>query len=281
MVVKGKFSRKPPKPTIIIPKNHNPFIPAINALKKKPLQQDAINLLYQIANIVTPIMKEYGLKIKKLTEMSPKDDNLLGLNINKGFEIKLRLREARNDLQFLSINQLVGTMLHELTHNTFGPHDVNFYKLLDEYTDKQTSYMTQGVNGESLFSKFQGDGKTLGGINKNDINSSRLNKLDKKFIMGVSKLGGEIKQGDIRKLAAEAAIKRYEDNKWCHDLQEEELIDDELIGNLQINDTEDEGDDEEQEDDVIIISEEKIKRNNEVIVIDSDEEDNIRKRPRM
>ena len=55
-----------------------------------------------------------------------------GLNINRGAEVKLRLREFDSTDKFLPYEAIVGTMLHELCHNDIGPHNAQFYKLLDE-----------------------------------------------------------------------------------------------------------------------------------------------------
>ena len=49
-----------------------------------------------------------------------------------GAEVKLRLRRPNNELDFLPYNQILDTMLHELCHNEFGPHNTHFYNLLDE-----------------------------------------------------------------------------------------------------------------------------------------------------
>jgi hypothetical protein len=39
-----------------------------------------------------------------------------GLNVNRGQEIRIRLRPADREGDFLPMEDLVGTMLHELTH---------------------------------------------------------------------------------------------------------------------------------------------------------------------
>ncbi|PPR06605.1 hypothetical protein CVT24_001790 [Panaeolus cyanescens] len=50
---------------------------------------------------------------------------------------------------FLPENNLIGTMLHELTHNIHGPHDEEFYKYLDDlkeefYDLQQSDYSSEG-----------------------------------------------------------------------------------------------------------------------------------------
>ena len=63
---------------------------------------------------------------------SPANPSLLGLNIGGGAEVKLRLRRPNNELDFFPYDQILDTMLHELCHNRYGPHNADFYNLLDE-----------------------------------------------------------------------------------------------------------------------------------------------------
>lgn len=80
--------------------------------------------------------------------MDPDDDRLqkngaasgactLGYNQNAGQRIYLRLRN--DNLQgFRSYNGLINTLLHELSHNVFGPHDENFWRL---FAQLKTEYL--------------------------------------------------------------------------------------------------------------------------------------------
>lgn len=63
---------------------------------------------------------------------SPGNPSLMGLNIGGGSEVKLRLRRSNNELDFFPYTQILDTMLHELCHNEYGPHNTQFYNLLDE-----------------------------------------------------------------------------------------------------------------------------------------------------
>lgn len=65
---------------------------------------------------------------------SPGNKSLLGLNINRGAEIRIRLRQPSSDLAFYPYEHVLGTMLHELAHMARGPHDAQFYAVLDELT---------------------------------------------------------------------------------------------------------------------------------------------------
>ena len=62
----------------------------------------------------------------------PRNPRLLGLNVGAGVEVKLRLRRAGRDHDFIPYEEVLDTMLHELCHNQRGPHDAQFYKLWDE-----------------------------------------------------------------------------------------------------------------------------------------------------
>ena len=76
--------------------------------------------------------------------MYPRSTNLLGLNINRGAKICLRLRDAARPDAFLEHAEIVRTyvaarsrsMLHELAHNVRGPHDTQFYTTLTQLTDE-------------------------------------------------------------------------------------------------------------------------------------------------
>ena len=56
---------------------------------------------------------------------------VLGYNVNRGQEIHLRLRT--DDLRgFRRYARVRETLLHELTHNVHGPHDVHFKRLCSQ-----------------------------------------------------------------------------------------------------------------------------------------------------
>ena len=79
---------------------------------------------------------------------------LQGLNVNGGrgktSEIRLRLRHHHAPNAFLAYEDVLGTMLHEITHNVRGPHDAEFYKLLDEVTKECEDFMARGIAGTGI-----------------------------------------------------------------------------------------------------------------------------------
>ncbi|KAF9532087.1 WLM domain-containing protein [Crepidotus variabilis] len=146
------------------------------------------------------------------------------LDINGGQKILVRLRYAGSSDAFLPQEQVVGTMLHELTHNVHGPHDDKFYKFLaglqDEYDDLQRS----GYAGEGFYS----EGKRLGGVTHNLpphlARAKALEAAEKRRQNAAILAGGGQKLGSAlgrnyglspRELAARAAEQRIKDDRSC------------------------------------------------------------------
>ena len=123
------------------------------ALKGMPRGDEALRLLRSVGEAVKPIMIKHqwcewcgneqdeqrfltrqhaGLPL--LVEIFPKQELLLGFNVNAGRKIGLRLRRAGKTESFLDMDSIVETMLHELAHNLRGPHDGIFFAHLDTLT---------------------------------------------------------------------------------------------------------------------------------------------------
>ena len=90
---------------------------------------EALKMLRKIASLVKPIMRKRGWTVQILAEFLPTEQMLLGLNVNRGYRICIRLRYHNNPDLFLPEEQVVDTMLHELCHNVWGDHDSNFHTL--------------------------------------------------------------------------------------------------------------------------------------------------------
>jgi hypothetical protein len=187
-------------------------IPLVVPLKRQQNIPEAQKLLEKLNNHVVRIMKKRNWKVGSLHEFYPTNPNLLGVNINRGKQIKIRLRQPYDNNVFLDFHDLIGTMLHELTHIKFGPHDQKFYALLDEiYTEYE----------KDLDDGFKPDGDVLGG---NHLTKEQQIKLvEKRAVLGKLMHSGGRKLGsggksdarNIRILVAEAAEKRARDSKWC------------------------------------------------------------------
>lgn len=91
----------------------DPLIEEYSHEKQRPRESEALVMLRKVASIVKPIMRQRDWKVGVLSEFYPEDRTLLGLNVNRGAKILLRLRHAGDQKQFLPLEQVVDTMLHE------------------------------------------------------------------------------------------------------------------------------------------------------------------------
>ncbi|GHJ84331.1 hypothetical protein NliqN6_0733 [Naganishia liquefaciens] len=194
-------------------------------LAKKPYSEKAEQLLLKVASLVKPIMVKHGWKVGTLAEMFPDNPSLLGLNVNRGAKILLRLRPHQSPDTFYDQDQLVLVMLHELTHNVHGPHDASFYKLLGELEEEWYELKRKGYSGDG----FHSDGARLGGSRGTPQHIGRIKGLEaaerrraKSTLMGRGgRLGGTPTRGVVkspREMAVEAAERRRADDKACsHD----------------------------------------------------------------
>lgn len=196
------------------PVNKNPHVIKVAVLQKKVNKEDALNLLKDIAHSVSYLMKEYQFKVGSLVEFYPRDKRLLGMNVNKGVKIMLRLRSPENEFQFLPRESIMGTMLHELTHNLFGAHDNKFYSKLDELRGRQWTIEQQG-----LFDTFLGNGRRLGGkpVRDRDLIRRQRNQVIRSRGRKLGSLTGEQGRRTPKEMAAIAAERRANDKKWCGD----------------------------------------------------------------
>lgn len=92
---------------------HDPLIREFEHEKFRPREAEALHTLRKVASLVKPIMRQRGWKVGILTEFWPPEKNLLGLNWNHGQKICLRLRYPYDERQFLPLEEVVDTMLHE------------------------------------------------------------------------------------------------------------------------------------------------------------------------
>ncbi|KAG7664197.1 uncharacterized protein J8A68_002260 [[Candida] subhashii] len=264
MVLKGygsynKGTKQPNKPSPVS------NIGRIGSLNRYPDKEYANSLLHDVAKLVAPIIHENNFKVGTLCEMFPNDPNLLGLNVNRGQKILLRLRYHSNDRSFYPMSDIVGTFLHELTHNLYGAHDQKFYDFLDKLKKRfeEIQYggganMNYRCEEERLGSKYDAFS------NAATIRDKRLKELSKpKYKAEVRVLGsgsslgpgkarptntGPIdpvqKQRQLRLLMLEAAERRQRDSKWCHSeaVGKEEVPDDADLDIIEIGDDDDDGD---------------------------------------
>lgn len=94
-------------------REHDPLVHEYQHERRLPRESEALYVLRKIASLVKPIMRRRSWSVGTLCEFYPRERNLLGLNINGGQKICLRLRYQSDDRQFLPVEQVVDTMLHE------------------------------------------------------------------------------------------------------------------------------------------------------------------------
>merc|ERR1712232_852680 len=148
--------------------------------EKTPHAFAAMNLLEKLATDpgIVAIMEERELVVGTLGEMDPIDDRfmqqkekeggcLLGYNTNAGARIDLKLRT--DDLQsFRSYPELASTLIHELSHNWVGEHNLlfwtNYAQMRAEYFYSHASLQSTIVRGRTTADIAGLDKKSLENI---------------------------------------------------------------------------------------------------------------------
>lgn len=131
----------------------------ITHLTDMPQADVAEKTLRKMASLVKPIIRAHGWRVGMLGEFYPDEEGLLGLNCGHGQTIHVRLRHGSNPAAFLPFEMSMDTLLHELCHNTFGPHDAKFHAMWDQVRDEYWALKQKGFTGES----FLGRGYKVGG----------------------------------------------------------------------------------------------------------------------
>lgn len=144
----------------------------------------------------------------------------LGLNIDRGRKICLRLRYPGDQSQFMPIENVVDTMLHELCHIVHGPHNADFHALWDQLRDEQQGLIMKGYTGEGFLS----EGRRLGGGRMPAHEARRLAReaAEKRRRQPAGtgpgiRLGGAAPRPgqDIRRIIANAAERRNKTLEGC------------------------------------------------------------------
>ncbi|KAI9648525.1 hypothetical protein NHQ30_003160 [Ciborinia camelliae] len=194
------------------------LISSYSHLKVQKREDEALHSLKKIASLVKPIMRARNWRVGTLTEFYPDQQNLLGLNVNRGQKICLRLRYPGDRNQFLPMEEVVDTMLHELCHNEIGPHNQQFHALWDQLRKEHEGLTAKGYTGEGFLS----EGKSLGGRRVPQHEARRLARIAaekrQKGLKGSDqKLGGRpVPYGtDIRKVIVDAIERRNKVLKGC------------------------------------------------------------------
>lgn len=193
---------------------------AYEHLKHLPREKEALVMLRKAASIVKPIMRKRGWKIGTLAEFLPDEPQLLGLNINRTERILIRLRYHHDSRQFLPMEQITDTLLHELSHIIWGPHDHNFNNLWNELRDEHQSLLAKGYTGEGFLSagnKLGGKRIPLEEMRRQARIAAEKRKATTNANTGGHRLGGDrvSRDVDMRKVIADAATRRNSIIQGC------------------------------------------------------------------
>ncbi|EOA86332.1 uncharacterized protein SETTUDRAFT_161218 [Exserohilum turcica Et28A] len=194
---------------------------AYEHLKHLPRDGEALHTLRKAASMVKPMMRKRGWKVGTLAEFLPDEPQLLGLNINRTERILIRLRYHHDSRQFLSMEQVTDTLLHELCHIVIGPHNVDFNNLWNELREEHQSLLMRGYTGESFLSQ----GQKLGGkripldeMRRQARVAAEKRRAAPKANAGGHRLGGSRPTAhgvDMRKVIADAASRRSSIIEGC------------------------------------------------------------------
>ncbi|ORZ41438.1 WLM domain-domain-containing protein, partial [Catenaria anguillulae PL171] len=176
----------------------NPLIGTVLSLKRQKNSDKALDMLMQAANLFLP-----------------KDPMLLGLNVNRGLEIRIRLRPHYAPDKFYPFDDILGTVLtSRLVHNRISPHNDAFNALLDELWREVDDMRASGCTG---------DGARIGGRNAADSKKAAADAAERRRKLGMLSSGGGQRLGGSRtnkgltprEAAAQAALRRHMDATRC------------------------------------------------------------------
>ena len=172
-----------------------------------PPPSEALKLLHQLASDagILGIMKKYGWNVGLLSEMPPAGKVgvspvcILGVNINQGQEISMRLRT--DDLKgFRKYDAIRQTLIHELAHMVYSEHDNSFKELNSQLKrEVQALDWRNAPGGKTAGVPGAGGAPTLSLGKEPAAPSSRLG----------GRIGGEaVPVANARSAAAAAALRR-------------------------------------------------------------------------
>ncbi|KAL2007975.1 hypothetical protein VTN00DRAFT_7957 [Thermoascus crustaceus] len=201
-----------------MPREFDPLIDEFQHDKSKPREAEALLMLRKVASLVKPIMRQRCWRVGALCEFYPQERNLLGLNMDGGRKILLRLRQPYDERQFLSFEAITDTMLHELCHIVHGPHNQQFHALWDQLRRELEELIAKGYTGEGFLS----NGRRLGGqrIPLHEARRRARAAAERRRTLTAGsgqRLGGTpiLRGTDMRAVIANAAQRRIEVMKGC------------------------------------------------------------------
>lgn len=181
-------------------------------------------LLERAAQEVLPVMQQRSWHVRLLQEFYPTQEGLLGVNINRGSAIKVRLRRPRDAASLLPYPDVLGTLLHELCHNVHSNHSAAFYDLLDElWSEVEGGAGAAAGGGTKTAPSFTGEAHRLD-HGKRNLSQAEARRAAvaaaqrRRTATGSGRAlgGGKAPRGrSARELAVEAAARRAGDARSC------------------------------------------------------------------
>ena len=201
----------------------------------------AREFLERLVKVTSPVLRRRGWRVGQLKEFYPSSPGLLGLNKNHGECIMIRLRRPGDETQFFEWHTIMGTMVHEITHNQIGNHSAEFYELMDvlygevekveDGTDKSAGVGSGAADGEPV---FEGKSRRLGGKFGRNVPIERrsdaaaiaaLQRFKYTPLCSTQRLGGSggggvvpLTKDELRRRAAVAADRRLRDREACREI---------------------------------------------------------------
>ncbi|KAH7890919.1 WLM-domain-containing protein [Phlebopus sp. FC_14] len=123
-----------------------------------PKPETAVARLTKLSNdpAIRHVMQKHKFSVGVLTELAPHEHpGLLGLNVNAGQAIKLRIRsdDYEGFRPYLEVRRV---LCHELAHNVWGEHDNNFKELNSLLNKEVAEFEAAVANGTHYLSDVKG-----------------------------------------------------------------------------------------------------------------------------
>ncbi|KAF9233483.1 WLM-domain-containing protein [Melanogaster broomeanus] len=130
----------------------------IEPLSHLPKPDTALERLTRLSNdpAIRYILQKHRFSVGVLTELAPHEQpGLLGLNVNAGQAIKLRIRTDAYDgfRPYLDVRRV---LCHELAHNVWGDHDNNFKELNSQLNREVAEFEAAEKRGTHFLSDIRG-----------------------------------------------------------------------------------------------------------------------------
>ncbi|KAF8555673.1 WLM-domain-containing protein [Imleria badia] len=130
----------------------------IEPLSHLPKPETALERLSKLSNdpAIRHIMQKHKFSVGVLTELAPHEQpHLLGLNVDAGQSIKLRIRTDAYD-GFRPYLEVRRVLCHELAHNVWGDHDNNFKELNSQLNSEVAEFEAAEKRGTHYLSDLRG-----------------------------------------------------------------------------------------------------------------------------